>query len=169
MLPNYYPTSTIKVNGKEIEIEPYRVIEIRDYITPLDKITAKLSGIISKLEYYTGATIDDPSLPIVPTKDLSLEDIDKMAELGEEAVDLKLQAMELSYKVAQLGLKRALYKEAYTKVGKELDEFKDIGVTESQTQIVTRLMMKLANQDMPMVADTKNRLKDKREKKRSGK
>ena len=95
---------------------------------------------------------------------LTLDEIDKLTEITDKVVQLKADAMDISYKIAQIGLKRAVYPEAYDKVGSELDDFEDIGITEGIIQKVSGTMMKLAKQDMPQVADTKNDLKKKLQK-----
>jgi hypothetical protein len=161
---NHYPTAKVKLENETVEIEPYRVAEIRDYITPLEVIQARLSSIISKIAYYTGEDNIDPANPQLD-KNLSLDEIDKITELGIEVTELTAEAKLKSYSLAQLGLKRAKYKEAYNKIGKELDEFDDIGITDSQAGKITGKMMELANKEMPKVADTKKAVKNQVQKK----
>ena len=149
---NYYPTAEIELNGKKLKIEAYRVAEIREYVLPLDMIQSKLSKYISQVDLYMDGD------------KLTLDEIDKLTEITDKVVLLKADAMDISFKIAQLGLKRAVYPEAYDKIGSELDEFEDIGITESMIQKVSGMMMKLAKQDMPQVADTKNDLKERLQK-----
>ena len=149
---SFYPNQKVKIEGKTLLIEPYRVGEIRDYVAPMDNIQADLGKLMSKLEYYN-------------KENLTLEDIDKMTELAKEANSLKNDAMDISYKIAQLGLKRALYPKAKDLIGSELDEFPEVKIPSGTAPKIVGIMMKLANKDMPKVADTKNMIEERLQKK----
>ncbi|MCE7700096.1 MAG: hypothetical protein K8E24_015150 [Methanobacterium paludis] len=151
---NLYPTKNLNLNGNKVKIEPYRVAEIRDYVAPMDDLQMELGKLVSKMDLYQKDELDE-------------ENINKIAELGKEANKIKLEAQEISYKLAQLGLKRALIKEASNLVGVELDKFEDMGIDEGTANLVSGTMVSLANKNIPKVADTKNQLKEELQK-RSG-
>ncbi|MCE7699507.1 MAG: hypothetical protein K8E24_012120 [Methanobacterium paludis] len=149
---NLYPHKTLNINGTNVKIEPYRVAEIRDYVAPMDDLQMELGKLVSRIELYE-------------KDELTEENINKIAELGVEANKIKLEAQEISYKLAQLGLKRALIKEAYNLVGTELDKFEDFGIDEGTANLVCGTMVFLANKNIPKVAGTKNQLKEELQKK----
>ncbi|MDZ4172066.1 MAG: hypothetical protein U1C19_07845, partial [Methanobacteriaceae archaeon] len=72
-----------------------------------------------------------------------------------------------SNRLAQLGLKRALYPDASDKIGEELDEYPDIGIMTKNAQEIRDIMIGLANNNMPVVDDTKKVGKQKTRKKSS--
>ena len=153
---SFYPNRKIKLSNKTLTIEPYRVAEVRDYVAPMDEIQVKLSSIVSRLELYTNK------------EEMTPVEIEEVSELAREANNLKLDAMTITVKLAQLGLKRSVYPDAMDKVGQELDEYPDIGISESTASKVVGVMMQLANKDIPQVADTKKALQERLQRK-SGK
>lgn len=148
---NYYPTAKLELNGKTLKLEPYRVAEVREYVMPLEQIQSQLGTMMAKVGVYKKRAIDADTLTI--------EEIDELAELNEKALILKVDAMDLAYNLAQLGLKRAMYPEAKDLIGSELDKFDDVGVSEGEVTKTTSLMFELANRNVPKVDGTKKGLK----------
>jgi hypothetical protein len=154
---NIYPNKVLTFGNEKYKIEPYRVAEIRDYIVPLENIQNTLNNLQSKLDLYQ-------------KEELTFEILDKLTEMDREATDLKAELNEKLFALAQLALKRTKYPEAYNKIGSELNDFPDIGISESQAGKVVNIMMTLANKEMPKMkdADTKNEVKERLQRK-SGK
>jgi len=173
---NAYPTETIQLsNGKEVTIEPYRVGEIRNYIAPFDKAQAKFHKIISKYDL-----LNPNKKPRKQAKKLKIEteeealtqfqdiiqdkvkdiprtegNIEKLYQINEELIDLTTELTEITNKVAQLGLKRALIPDAENKIGNELNEYPDIPIIESDSQKITGVMIRLGKKGMPTLKSGK--------------
>lgn len=150
-----YPSKKIKVRGETLEIEPYRVAEIKDYVSPINIIVNHTTNVGKKAEYYLNKGEEN----------LTPDEMDELTKLDDEAITLKDggwvyngKTMDgltvLSYKLAQLGLKRAKYPEAYDKVGAELDEYKDVPILRADAMKVTNLMINLAEEGMPKLKES---------------
>lgn len=150
-----YSTRKIKVNGETLEIEPYRVAEIKDYVSPIYIVVNHTNNVGAKSDYYLKKGREN----------LTPAEMDELTKLDDEAITLKDggwiyngKSMDgltvLSYKLAQLGLKRAKYPEAYDKVGPELDEYDDVPILRADAMKVTNLMINLAEEGMPKLKES---------------
>lgn len=143
---NEYPTEKVKLNGETYAVEPYRVAEIKDYVSPIMLIYNKMNNIRSKSEQILKKG----------RKNLTDEELDKLTGFDNEAIGLKDDVITLAYNLAQLGLKRAKYPEAYDKIGPELDEYDDVqGCTEGKALEISNKMIAMAKEGTPEVADPK--------------
>jgi len=161
---SYYPTQEIKLNGDILLLEPYRVIEIEKYVAPMEDANVDLSEMISKLQLITGMPFEEMDALLKSNKplpeELDPEKIIKLTEMARTINKLRFKMIKISYDLAQLGLKRAKYPEAHDLIGEQLRQFPDVGINEGYISTICGIMVKLANENIPQVADTKKALKE---------
>lgn len=149
---SFYPNKTINLFGKEITIEPYRVDEIPEYIIPIEQKedeTLKLQYELAKHGKRRRKTDkqdknsgeDEP----VTMFDLDEDDFKFYLDLKNKINTIEEEMYQLIERVAQLGLKRALYPEANDLTGKELDKYPKVNIPKFKIKEVYRAMNELAN------------------------
>jgi hypothetical protein len=165
---SFYPNTPYTLpDGKIIEIEPYRVEELAEYVLPLDKAKSTLMELQLKASKILPDELLSDDNNGMTDKDLSDDEISNIKDLLDEIEETRTNTVLLSNRLAQLGLKRALYPDASDKIGKELDEYPDIGIMTKNAQEIRDIMIGLANNNMPVVDDTKKAGKQKTRKKSS--
>ena len=156
-IPKLYRTETLEINGNKVEIKGYRG---NDYIQArvLERQMIKINKLQMKLTKLSSDRLKENEAQgneekeVKETKDEEEEeeikinwkdnDIENLATLNEQMLDIRNDIEDIIYKLAQRGLKRFYYPGLSTK---EIDNLEDIEVDEVTITEVHKAMARLSN------------------------
>lgn len=166
---SFYPNKEVDLFGKTVIIEPYRTVEIADYMTPIEEARNNVikfqfqAAKERKKRQKTGkkekGEDKDNKEESSAWDNVSDEDFELYQSKRKEEERLEEELFQAVYDMAQLGLKRALYPEAKDLIGEELNKFPHIDAPKFKIYEIFRTMDDLATGkylDEIEVDDTKN-------------
>ncbi|MCQ8904376.1 MAG: hypothetical protein NQU45_01470 [Methanothermobacter sp.] len=144
---SFFKKKKLDLNGTEVEIEGYRVID-SEYVIPLIEKRNEALEI--------GATYQRFIEKIEKKKEISKEDAKKIKELKDKIDKLTVEVSKVSYPLAQRGIKRALYKntqeyreaESHGNLTEYLDSLPDVELAPYMVTEIVNIMLELGNPDI---------------------
>lgn len=146
---SFFKTETLNLNGVDVEIEGYRVVD-NEYVLPLIEKRNEIYKLgLDYNQLYQNLLEKGPD-------GITEEDAGQVKELKDKVDKLLVELSELSYPLAQRGLKRALYKdeEEYVKAEQEdrlteyIDSLPDVEIPPHLVNKVVNTMLKLSNPEL---------------------
>ncbi|QHN06932.1 hypothetical protein FZP57_07760 [Methanothermobacter sp. THM-1] len=146
---SFFKKEVIDLNGVEVELEGYRVVD-SEYVIPLMEkrnealeISVKYNNLMKKIEGKTEEEITE-------------EDARKVKEMKDRVDRLLVETSELGYRLAQRGLKRSLYRdeEDYKEAERDgrlteyIDSLPDVEIPPMMVRTVVDTMLKLSNPEL---------------------
>ncbi len=190
-IPRLFRSKTINVEGEDIELRAYKVID-NEYVIPLQKkrneiitlslrlfkLSHKEDGTIER--EVDGETIEVPKTVDKTAFDYTEEDFNEVTRINNELDDLKEKVDQYSAKIAQRGLKRFYYKDEpeYKEARRDnqlteyIDSLPDIPVDFDNQRLIANTMIELGSPTNPPKPDVEEDGKGKQkrgQKKRSSK
>ena len=165
---SFFKTKKLRIGDQEIEIEGYHVID-SEYVIPLIEkrneayeIGTEYQQFIEKIEKKKG-------------KNITPEDARQIKKMKDRIDKLLVEVSQISYPLAQRGIKRALYKNTkeYKEAEKEnktteyIDKLPDIELPPYAVTEIVNTMLELGNPDLIGVPSEDER--NLQQKKRRGK
>ncbi|MFB2623212.1 hypothetical protein [Methanothermobacter marburgensis] len=139
----------VKLDGTEVELEGYRVVD-SEYVIPLIEKRNEALEI--------GATYQQFILDLEKKKEneISKDDAKKIKELKDRIDKLTVEVSRISYPLAQRGLKRALYRdtkeykeaEAQGTLTEYIDSLPDVELAPYMVTEIVNIMLELGNPDI---------------------
>lgn len=162
---SFFKSKKLNFGDREVEIEGYRVID-SEYVIPL---------IEKRNEAYEIGIAYQKFMKSIENKkddDITIEDAKKIKKMKDRIDKLIVEISQISYPLAQRGMKRALYKntQEYKKAEKEnrtteyLDQLPDIELPPHMVTEIVNTMLELGNPDLIGIPTDENRKKKKRKK-----
>lgn len=144
---SFFKKKKLDLNGTQVEIEGYRVID-SEYVIPLIEKRNEALEI--------GATYQRFIEKIEKKKEISKEDAKKIKELKDKIDKLTVEVSKISYPLAQRGIKRALYKntqeyreaESQGSLTEYLDSLPDVELAPYMVTEIVNTMLELGNPDL---------------------
>lgn len=167
---SFFKTKKLQIGDQEVEIEGYHVID-SEYVIPLVEKRNEAYEIGAEYQQFI------EKIGKKKDKEITPEDAKKIKKIKDKIDKLLVEVSQISYPLAQRGIKRALYKNTkeYKEAEKEnkateyIDKLPNIELPPYAVTEIVNTMLELGNPDLVGTpSQEEENLQKKRARKRSG-